>query len=259
MIRFVCTSASISRKIFHPCSVGDCNSESSRRRSKQFHRSDYNNTAKHGDIQMFERSRLEEGGRSYGFPTRPSQPRSVEVAAPRKWVVTRDIRSTGHDILVLNRVVHADQLPTLVQVPPASSWGSQMDTKGHRSLVKAAADILEADHNPISDIVIVDENGVSAKVLKEGKWIDGRFEKNIRIDQPTHFQGLQGQPHASVYGRNRRQELVVVNLDGTGSHGTKGRLSTEDAEALKARGFNIRDDRVVEWIVLRNAPQLLPA
>jgi hypothetical protein len=133
----------------------------------------------------------------------------------------------------------------------------QMDAKGHKSLVKAAAEILEADQNPISDIVVAGENGVSAKVLKEGKWIDGRFEKNIRIDQPTHFQGLQGQSHASVYGRNRRQELVVVNLDGTGSHGTKGRLSAEDGEALKVQGFKIRDDRMVEWIVLQNAPQLL--
>jgi hypothetical protein len=76
-----------------------------------------------------------------------------------------------------------------------------------------------------SQIVVVDEDGISAKVLKEGKWIDGRFEKNIRIDQPTHFQGLRGQKHASVYGRNLRKELVVVNFDGTGSHGTKGRLS----------------------------------
>src|ERR1700693_4411001 len=126
-----------------------------------------------------------------------------------------------------------------------------MEPEGHRSLIKTAMEILEADQNPISQIVVVDKDGVSAKVLREGKWIDGRFSKYIRVDQPTHLQGLQGQQHASVYGRNRRQELVVVNLDGTGSHGTKERLSAEDAEALKAQGFKIRDDRMVEWIGLQ--------
>ena len=135
----------------------------------------------------------------------------------------------------------------------------KMDREAHRSLVKAAADILEADANPISQIGFVAEDGVSGQVLHEGKWIDGRFERNIRVDFPTHFQGLQGQKHASVYGRNGREELVVVNLDGTASHGKKGRLTVDDAEALKALGFKIRDDRMVEWIALPNAPQFLLA
>jgi hypothetical protein len=132
-----------------------------------------------------------------------------------------------------------------------------MDTEQHKSLVKAAADVLEADDNPIHDIVIVAEDGQSVRLLKEGKWIDGRFERNIRIDQPTHFQGLQGQNHASVYGRNGKEELVVVNLDGTASHGKKGRLHPKDADSLIGQGFTIRPDRMVEWIVVNNAPQLL--
>jgi hypothetical protein len=118
-------------------------------------------------------------------------------------------------------------------------------------------DVLEADANPISDIVIVAEDGQSARLLKEGKWIDGRFERNIRIDQPTHFQGLQGQKHASVYGRNGRDELVVVNLDGTASHGKKGRLHPKDADSLTGQGFTIRPDLMVEWLVVDNAPHLL--
>lgn len=132
-----------------------------------------------------------------------------------------------------------------------------MDREAHKSLVKTASDVLEADANPISGIVLVKENGIDAQALSEGNWIDGRFEKNIRIDQPTHFQGQQGQTHASVYGRNRGNELVVVNLDGTGSHGTKGRLSVDDAKALKDRGFKIRDDRMVEWVAVSGAPKLL--
>jgi hypothetical protein len=132
------------------------------------------------------------------------------------------------------------------------------DYEAHRSLVQTVTDVLVASVNPISNIVLVEEDGVTACALREGKWISGRYEDNIRIDLPTHFQGLQGQRHASVYGRNRRiGELVVVNFDGTASHGTKGRLSQKDAEALKAQGFNIRDDRMVEWAVIPNAPNLV--
>ncbi len=132
-----------------------------------------------------------------------------------------------------------------------------MDYEVHRSLLEAAADILEADANPIAQIVVAEEDGVTAHLLREGKWISGRFERNIRIDQPTHFQGLQGQKHGTVYGRARGNALVVVNLDGTASHGKKGRLSVKDAQALKAQGFNIRDDRMVEWVIVQDAPELL--
>ena len=41
-----------------------------------------------------------------------------------------------------------------------------------------------------------------------------------------------------------------MNIDGTGSHGTKGKLHKRDATALRARGFKIRDDNMVEWIEL---------
>jgi hypothetical protein len=135
--------------------------------------------------------------------------------------------------------------------------GGNVDSEAHWRLKKAAADILEADANPISQIVLVQEDGLTAEALQEGKWIPGRYERNIRIDLPTHFQSLQGQKHASVYGRSGREELVVVNFDGTASHGKKGRLSVEDAEALKAQGFKIRDDRMVEWCLVPNAPRLL--
>lgn len=82
--------------------------------------------------------------------------------------------------------------------------------------------------------------------LEEGKWVDGRFEKNIRLDQPSH--GV-GQQHAHVYGRKGGQ-LIVINLDGTSSHGTKGRLSKKDANALSDRGFDVPPDRIVEWMLV---------
>jgi hypothetical protein len=125
------------------------------------------------------------------------------------------------------------------------------------AVVKTARELLEANENPISEVMIVENDGIAVQLLKEGKWINGRFEKNIRIDQPTHMQGLRGQVHASVYGRDRKNELVVVNLDGSASHGKKGRLADQDAEALEARGFTIRADRMVEWTVIEGVPGLL--
>ena len=81
----------------------------------------------------------------------------------------------------------------------------------------------------------------------------GRFASNIRIDQPTH--GV-GQTHAHVYGR-KGDEIGVVNFDGSASHGTKCRLSNDDAAALRTKGFTIKPGNVVEWVVLADQPQLL--
>ncbi|MER2266102.1 hypothetical protein [Methylobacterium oxalidis] len=101
--------------------------------------------------------------------------------------------------------------------------------------------------------VIVQTGATSFERLDEGKWIKGRFDRSIRIDQPTH--GV-GQVHAHVYGR-KGDELGVVNFDGSGSHGSKVRLSDEDAEALRGRGFAIKAGNIVEWLVLAEQPRLL--
>lgn len=105
----------------------------------------------------------------------------------------------------------------------------------------------------ITDIVISSDN-TNGELHEGRKWISGRFERNIGIDQPTH--GV-GQQHAHVYGRNGKNELVVVNLDGTGSHGTKGRLSDDDAAALRARGFSVPPSNIVEWTVVESQNQFL--
>ena len=101
---------------------------------------------------------------------------------------------------------------------------------------------------PILDAVIVAPHA-EASLLLEGKMIDGRFKNGIRIDRPTHLGDGSGEVHAHVFGRHG-DEVVAVNLDGSGSHGTRGRLSKEDAAALTAKGFQIRSDRVVEWVVV---------
>ena len=103
----------------------------------------------------------------------------------------------------------------------------------------------------IEDVTVIDNNG--GEVLREGKWIPGRFDKNIRIDQPTH--GV-GQTHAHVLGR-KGEELGVVNFDGSASHGTKCRLSDTDANALRAKGFQIPSGNIVEWLLLAGEYRLL--
>jgi hypothetical protein len=107
---------------------------------------------------------------------------------------------------------------------------------------------------PVLDEIFITENGTDFKPLDEGrKWVSGRFEQNIGIDQPTSG---AGQRHAHVYGR-KGNELVVVNVDGTGSHGTKGVVHDKDADALILQGFTLRPDRIVEWTVVGKAPKLL--
>jgi hypothetical protein len=101
--------------------------------------------------------------------------------------------------------------------------------------------------------ILISEDNAGFERLDEGKWVKGRFDKSIRIDQPTH--GV-GQMHAHVYGR-KGVEIGVVNFDGTASHGTKCRLSDADADALRERGFMIGAGNIVEWIVLPTQPQLL--
>ena len=101
--------------------------------------------------------------------------------------------------------------------------------------------------------VLVSADDVGFERLDEGKWVKGRFDSSIRIDQPTHG---AGQTHAHVYGR-KGDEIGVVNFDGSSSHGTKCRLSDADADALRERGFKIKAGNIVEWIVLPNQPELL--
>ncbi|MCC2977167.1 hypothetical protein LK533_10845 [Sphingomonas sp. PL-96] len=44
----------------------------------------------------------------------------------------------------------------------------------------------EEDGVPFIDDVTLTADGVTFQRLDEGKFVDGRFERNIRIDQPTH-------------------------------------------------------------------------
>jgi hypothetical protein len=107
---------------------------------------------------------------------------------------------------------------------------------------------------PVLDQIIVSTDGETAQVLRERTWISGRFERNIGIDDATSGDGRE---NIHVLGRKGEQLVVVVNLDGTGGHGTQGRLQDQDAAALRAKGFNVHPGNLVEWCVLADAPELL--
>lgn len=129
---------------------------------------------------------------------------------------------------------------------------------GEDSLVSRAAKLISQQEQvkrapPILSDIYVFEADQNFVRLDEGQRISGRFEHNIRIDQPTYGAGQQ---HAHILGR-KGNELGVVNLDGSASHGTKCTLHTDDANALRARGFSIRPDNIVEWTVLPEQPSMI--
>ena len=49
----------------------------------------------------------------------------------------------------------------------------------------------------------------------------------------------------------------VFGINGSASHGTKGRVPEKDADALRGLGFTIPDNRLVEWTVVTGAPRVL--
>lgn len=112
---------------------------------------------------------------------------------------------------------------------------------------------LRRNNVPELDEVFVTEDGINITILREGKEYKGSFEKSIRVDNPTHGVVMR---HAHVFGRKGNQ-IVAVNVDGSGSHGTKGRIPEKDADKLRSLGFKIPANRMVEWTVVKDAPAIL--
>lgn len=129
-----------------------------------------------------------------------------------------------------------------------------MTPAGFRSLLDTINEILHPE--TVLDELVVSNPGVNeAYLVTEGRWIKTKSANSIRVDQATH--GV-GQTHAHIYGR-KGSEIGVVNLDGSASHGTRMKLSKKDAATLKAQGFNVRADRVVEWIIQNDCTWEFPA
>ena len=112
---------------------------------------------------------------------------------------------------------------------------------------------FEEARTPFIEEIVITRDGATGQLLKEGKLVSGRFENNIRIDQPTH--GM-GQRHAHVSGR-KGHEYVVVNVDGSASHKMKGRIHDKDADKLRELGFSIPSNNIVECELIDRRPELL--
>lgn len=121
---------------------------------------------------------------------------------------------------------------------------TDMGDGGKRELMNKIEDVLHPERI-LDEIVVFDPACDEVHRIDEGKWIKTRTSDAMRIDHATHG---RGQTHAHIYGR-KGNELGVVNLNGTGSHGTKMRLSSDQADILRKNGFSIRADRIVEWVI----------
>ncbi len=121
---------------------------------------------------------------------------------------------------------------------------------GMRELMDLVGEVI-AEDLPRFDELFIPEDG--EEPLYEA-WISGRFDRNIRIDAGSHLPGAD--KHAHVFGR-RGEEILAVKFGGGTSHGKKGKLHQDDADALRARGFSIPANNLVEWFVVGGARQVL--
>ena len=69
---------------------------------------------------------------------------------------------------------------------------------------------VEEDDIPFIDDIIITKDLCVYQRLDEGKFVNGRFQKNIRIDQPKHLHGA-GSIHAHVLGRKGNELVVVID------------------------------------------------
>jgi len=114
-----------------------------------------------------------------------------------------------------------------------------------RTLIMKIRDIMGSGAVSVElDEVFIREGAEVFRLDESNNWISGRFQNNLRIDDPSH--GV-GKKHAHVLGRKGNQ-IGVVNVDGSASHGSKFRLNDKDADALRSRGFTIPDDGIVECV-----------
>ncbi|HEY5362782.1 MAG TPA: hypothetical protein VIJ49_01120 [Aestuariivirga sp.] len=128
-----------------------------------------------------------------------------------------------------------------------------LDSKGYQNLKLAILKVLYPDKfiEELDVVVCYDKNDGQAHLIDENsKWISTKPTNTMRMDHPRHGGG--GQTHVHIFGKKGKL-LGVVNLDGTGSHGTKMRLTKDQAGILTAHGVTVRKDRIIEWIVLKDS------
>jgi hypothetical protein len=98
-----------------------------------------------------------------------------------------------------------------------------------------------------ADEVVIIESGVPY-YLEEGKWLKGQFDREMRVDRNTHMR--TGEKHAHIYDRKGNQ-LYSLTQNGKPSHNSKPfRLSNQQADALRAAGFDVGPNNMVEAVLV---------
>lgn len=68
-----------------------------------------------------------------------------------------------------------------------------------------------------------------------------------RLDKPNNAPGQQ--KHIHVYAdKKHNHQLYAINIDGTPHDGSKYQLNNKHQEALKALGFPVPKDGLLEWL-----------
>ena len=96
----------------------------------------------------------------------------------------------------------------------------------------------------VDGIVVFHPSQAEHDLLVEGKWLKVRYDREIRIDRNTHLHS--GAMHAHIFDR-KGNEVYALTQQGQPSHGGKRyKLRSDQATALRNRGFSIRSDGIVE-------------
>jgi hypothetical protein len=99
----------------------------------------------------------------------------------------------------------------------------------------------------LDEIYLADRDAIH--VLRQGKWLRGRSERNIGIGQAALGSGLL---NARIFGRQNEQ-VGAVSLENPDKHAVKMRLHPDDAEVLQRLGFRMPANNVVGWTAIEDS------
>ena len=85
---------------------------------------------------------------------------------------------------------------------------------------------VESEHSIVHVLIIPDE---AAGLLQEGRWEELSSRFKVRFDR-AHYPG--GKDHFHVAKINSQEDVFAINADGTGSHGSTGRVIPNEVATL---------------------------
>jgi hypothetical protein len=101
----------------------------------------------------------------------------------------------------------------------------------------------------LDEIYLADSGAIH--ILRQGKWLRGRSERNIGAGQAALRAGLL---NARIFGRQNEQ-VGALSLDDPDKHEIKMRVHPDDAEVLQRLGFRMPRDNIVGWTSIAQSRQ----